>query len=215
MAMVLGARPPGAGAVNPYAGVTNYWTLESALTPWPDSIDAKPLSRHASFPAPTHVAGKNGFGKQMIAGSVSIMRSTPHTFNWTGLWTLALWYKPENANAIILDNRSPTSLYFGWSNTTGKFNFYIDGGATNYLGTLVIGLGSYHHVVLVGDGASSTKLYVNGVLDGVVAPNVTLTPAGELWLYNATYDEVAMFEGVAIAQPQVTALYNGSAGVFL
>lgn len=211
----------------PWTGLTNYWRMEEAPPgPWVDVVGAKSLAYHPSFPIPTQVAGKNAFALRMPQGSISLIRSTPVSYDWSGPFSMAWWFMPDapsSQGAVCFDNRGsgPTGLYFGWSlepfptYDDKLFRVQIEGGAY-YAGTTPHLEGLWHHLAIVSDGASYTKVYVNGQLEiaAPVTPNQPGNEMGELWLYNGSHDELALFFGHQLSQGQVSAIYAAGAGVF-
>lgn len=209
----------------PFAGLTNYWRLEeSPPGPWVDVVGAKSLAYHPSFPVPTQVAGKENFGLRMPAGSISLIRSTPVSFDWSGPHSMAWWFKPDGPQGgVFFDNRGAgaNGYYFGWSLNPfptyddDLFTLQIEGGAY-YPGTTPCPEGLWHHLVIASNGIDETRVYVNGALEitAPVTPNQPGNELGELWLYNGSHDELGLFFGTVIEQPQVSALYAAGAGVF-
>jgi len=207
---VLPIAAPVAGAVN--AGLVSCWSLEEGGEPWLDAVDSNNLNHVAPFPMPNQVAGKIGFGLQMPVGSISIAQSDG-SFNWSGAWSLSFWVEHEaNPNDRVILDDSDANIYFGWIPSSNHFGLGVNSGSMNqYIGTENAPLGAYHHVVITSDGAT-TKVYVNGVLD-ITAPDSGNTVSGKLRMYNASFDEVGFYAGMAISAADVALLYNGGSGV--
>lgn len=133
-------------------------------------------------------------------------------------WSWSWWFKVPtgSANGVgcdvdLFDSATATvveTAYVG-AGTSGQLQ--IDGGL---VGPALTHDGSWHHIVVVSDGASR-KVY----LDVAEVMSVTVTPhnLGDIGAFltgdfNCPIDEMGVW-GVALTPPQVSALYNGGAGL--
>jgi hypothetical protein len=147
----------------------------------------------------------------------------------SGDWSISVWVRPEaTTNARLFGKTDDASPFTGWSiarvTGTGAMQAQVsDGTSVTVTGAVVAG-GAYSHVAVTRTGAD-ILIYVNGT------PSATLTGrAGSLdnvqdmliGAFNATtptqhwdgrLDELMIWKGRLLSGANVTALYNGGAGL--
>lgn len=98
----------------------------------------------------------------VIPQTSSISFTNSHSF------TVSIWFKPtDSRNAFFM---LKNAVYgFMWRGTSQSLAFY--NGSYHYSNKSSWNLGQWYHVVMVDDGSSTVKLYIDGALDQSENPN--------------------------------------------
>jgi len=217
-------------------GATYYWRLgESSGT----SAAAELGGRTGTYVA-SPTLGVTGALSGDADTAVTFNGSTQFVYTIAGTWTLVnytleCWVKfTSNAYQRIISlqdlNVGPDPFIIlrtsdGAGGAGKKFTFQSTGSSISTTGTY--GDGAWYHVVVVRNKGGTNQIYVNGTSDasggdgnsvhtragrGAIAALISdISGAGEYFL--GTIDEVAIYEGTVLTQPQALAHYNKGAGL--
>ncbi len=140
--------------------------------------------------------------------------------------SVQLWFKyTDSTEDLLIVNSNAANSAYWFIESFGGFGITAasDGGILNFGSGF--NDGAWHHLIVVWDGSTITG-YVDGVVGGSVAGGFTpqasigptiggLNPAvsfGGAVAWNGSIDEVGIWD-VALTVGEVTALYNGGAGL--
>ena len=209
--------------------LVSYWRLDDNTT------TSAVIDIHNSNPGTVANNENNYSSEQSIAGKINTAFDLDGTTNEyvaassTGLptgnnpRTLACWIKTNQPNAgVILNYGSGTGheVFIYVSNWDGAGNFYVGFRGNDFDSGIKVDDDEWHFVVFTFNG-SLMATYVDGVA-GVSQEDTTDTATGSnfyigrrqdgLYSFNGSVDEVAIWSR-ALTQPEITALYNGGAGL--
>lgn len=205
IAALFNAPAAGGGGSFP-AGATHHWAFENNLN---DSIGAFTLVDDGveSYPAGKHNLCVRFFSDMMcvLGGSADSSDSLP----FDSAFSVACWMKVESGSTMnFIDSGGTIYIEYGFG---GEARASVDGAETNRAGLTD---NTWHLFVLVYDG-SNCKLSADG--DSFTSVAAGAPAAGTFrFLSSATtgnFDE-ATFWPLALAQSDVTTLWNGGSGTF-
>jgi hypothetical protein len=110
-------------------------------------------------------------------------------------FTIEFWIKPESigGSGNLVYSAALTSTFYAFVLSTGAIRFYCGSGGTPYLDTSagVITAGSYYHVALVKESATTANIYINGSLSATTSSLTgnTLTGSAGEDLYIGKYSD--------------------------
>ena len=212
--------------------LVSYYKLDTDNATQPDSVGSNDLTvSGATYTA----SGKINSGYNFVSASTQYM-SVADNIVGTGSKTISLWYYatlPANLSQLICNAAVGlgsadvgTQLYIGSDGLIGAI-IGNAGGTGHYFNpqsaTGVISNSNWYHVVLVQDGSTSAKLYVNGILvatdstpsgtevvgDGTMY--VGRQPGAGSYYLDGVIDEVGFWSRALLAS-EVTELYNNGHG---
>ncbi|MFA6236944.1 MAG: LamG-like jellyroll fold domain-containing protein [Bacteriovorax sp.] len=150
-------------------------------------------------------AGAGGrFSGAMLFNGDTVIKSAPSAAVTPGAFSVSTWIKKTTAVTesticfwLTNDTTAATECPLRLSTVPR-----IRVGNTAYTGSTTINDGVWHNIVIVSDsGSLSTKVYVDGVLDGLTAPNFSTTGSfiylgsniGNAGSFTGTMDETAIW----------------------
>lgn len=207
------------GAVD-VTGLVGYWKFDGDLTDSHGSLDltesgagnavfsAGLLGQAVALDGPLNTLGVTGASVPITSEAVSF----------------SCWAKPESSSNVIGQLGAQTSIPTFNGDWAVEFQTSLvpamrAAGQIVSSGGGAISSGSWHHLVGTYD-RTNIKIYVNGVLQGTLANTTALGTGQALYLLGGLglelvrLDEVSLWSR-ALAQAEVTALYNDGVGLSL
>lgn len=137
-------------------------------------------------------------------------------------FAISLWLKPDsltNQQNFFDATGNIIQLIMSDGVNDGKIRILIDG-VVDFKSTTGLTAGAWNHVVLTHDNGVSTKIYINGLLNG----SATGTSSGSCSAiklanyagdkpYLGVMDEPAIWAGRILSQSEITQLYNNGLGL--
>ena len=199
-------------------GMTSYWKLEEAGSPYADSFDGNDGTGVGTV---TQVAGRVDFGQEFNGTNSEVNVAADGSFGWgkDESFSIEYWMKSSSSSGaveVIVGRNGGTSNPSWWVGltATNKYaNFELtdrDGVSQTITGSIDLGNDVWHHVVAIRDATADVlRLYVDGQV--AATPEDTTYTAGfdsltasinMGWLdntatayrYNGVLDEVALYD---------------------
>lgn len=183
--------------------ITGATTLRNSKTASNDAyLSNTPLAATAG------VAGK--FSNALLFNGDTALKSATSVDVTPGAFSLSTWIKKTGAvNEYVVCFWTTTDATLATDcplriSSVSRLRI----ASTAYAGTITVNDGLWHNVVVVSDsGSLSTKIYVDGVLDGIVAPNFSFVSnsiyigsnIGTAGSFTGTIDETAVWNRVLTA----------------
>jgi len=212
------------------SGLVGHWTFDGADTTATQVLDKSGLNNTGTRAGGTSIInGKLGQAMKLAGNSSSYIRGTLNTgISGDATFSFSAWINTPN---IIAGNYMTAVSIGTWGGGTAAglfFNISAGSVTMSYGGSNVntvagvISANKWYHIVAVktpGIADTTTKIYINGVLQGVsggsgVTPNITnATPGiGEMkgynaWNWNGSLDDVRVYSR-ALSAAEVQQLYQ-------
>ena len=167
------------------------------------------------------------FNKAADFNGTNSYAETSLTTNLTS-FTWSCWINPDVAwsgdiTTIVKGFYSGASntnyQYLGYTGGDFRFQFRDNTSLAHVSSSVTPAVGQWSHIVATVDGGTSVKIYINGVLTGSGTNSRTISNTNAVSIggassifgpFDGQIDQVRIYQG-AIAQEQVTELYNESA----
>ena len=200
------------------ADLVSYYRFENSLN------DEKGTNNLTDNGSTNTASGKFGQARNFEADSTQYAKKTTATHpTGNSAFSISLWVNLESTGvdrvffAIGVDGGSPTAAGVYLEGSSGKFAFSFASSNGKVLSSTIPSTGTWYYVVGVYD-TSSTKIYVNGVLENTTTYSSGNLSAGDLnvgsWVNNAgvhdgDIDDAAIFSKALTAE-DINYLYSGS-----
>lgn len=204
--------------------LVSYWKLDNTS----DSVGSNTLTNNNSV---TFVAGKIGNCANFVSASSQYFTGSSLGISGSSARSVSFWYNmtsyANNQEFIGWGPLTSNNYWYVFTTSSGNINVSQYGSAS-LTTTNTFGTGSWIHVGVTYDGSgslssSSTKIYVNGVLQATNSPsnsamNTTATPFaigarsdGAADYVNGKMDEVGVWSR-ALSADEISQLFNSGRG---
>lgn len=220
----------------PTSGLTAYWRMEEFGTVANDVLGAINLNM-VNINTTT---GKNHYGFALTGNTQTLsgQTNTQFDFEYTDSWSISMWVK-RTATGVIsglfskeLSVAPYTGYFFGWY-AANKFEIIFVAQSAVKIECISVNTftdtTNFYHVVWTYNGggtASGNKLYVNGALQSVTTPYLSISTTlkntafwGTRYNNDSQYtvhgiiDEMAYWNRV-LGQEEITRIYNLGTGIY-
>jgi hypothetical protein len=206
------------------AGVS-YWKLDESSGNASDSVGSNTLTNNNSA---TYSAGKINNGANFVRSSsqyFSTAMSGGGVLDFTtGNFSVSVWVKltdaPSSGQVYSILFRASGGYQIYYQNVSGTLRLTTEIGGTYIDNDITLTTGVWNNIVLVRTGTSTAIQYINGVLSKSGSASNAASSSNAVQFgkdsvsgyLNGSLDEVG-FWSRALSSSEVTALYNGGAGL--